>query len=207
TLGKAGDNRINQAHAFVFSFFFPGNSISCDYCHNVGKDCDGYERECSSPEDVCGKVFLEISSASVSVRTVHKNCFSSSVCKLGQFDVNIGHDSYIRGRINCCEKEPCEDKPFPGLPLSQPNDYYCPGALGLFTEDSTEYTAICRGTENKCINIVGHRYENFPGDIAYNIKGCVSSCPLLSLRNSTHEANRNYLQKVECKDAFVFSRI
>nr|ABV91333.1 gamma-phospholipase A2 inhibitor [Bothrops jararacussu] len=185
----------------LFIFVARGNSRSCDFCHNIGKDCDGYEQECSSPEDVCGKVFLEIPSASLSVRTVHKNCFSSSICKLGQIDVNIGHHSYIRGRINCCEKEPCEDQPFPGLPLSRPNGYYCPGALGLFTEDSTEYEAICHGTETKCIDIVGHRYENFPGDITYNLKGCVSSCPLLSLSNATREENRNYLQKVECKDA------
>nr|C0HJU4.1 RecName: Full=Phospholipase A2 inhibitor gammaCdcPLI; AltName: Full=gamma-PLI [Crotalus durissus collilineatus] len=95
---------------------------SCDFCHNIGKDCDGYEEECSSPEDVCGK-----------------NCFSSSICK-----------------------ELCEDQPEPGEPLSK---------------DSTEYEAICK-------------YEQFPGDISYNLKGCVSSCPLLSLSNATFEQNR-----------------
>ncbi|XP_032083329.1 phospholipase A2 inhibitor subunit gamma A-like [Thamnophis elegans] len=186
----------------LFIFVARGSCRSCYYCHNVGKDCDGYLTECDSPEDQCGTVLLEISSAPLSVRTIHKNCFSSSLCKLEHFDVNVGHDTYFRGRIHCCEGEKCEANSFPGLPFSHPNGYYCPGVLGLFSEDSSEYKAICKGTETKCINLVGYRKERYPGDIAYNIKGCTSSCPELTLSNRTHEERRNELIKVECTDAF-----
>nr|P0DQX3.1 RecName: Full=Phospholipase A2 inhibitor gamma subunit A2; AltName: Full=PLI-gamma A2; AltName: Full=gamma-PLI A2 [Trimerodytes annularis] len=174
---------------------------SCEICHNLGKDCEGYSTECDSPEDQCGMVLLEVSPAPISFRTVHRNCFSSSLCKLEQFDVNLGHDAYFRGRIHCCEEEKCEVNSFPGLPFSQLNGYSCPGVLGLFSEDSSEHEALCRGTETKCIEIVGYRKERFPGDIAYNIKGCTSSCPVLRLSNRTHEANRNDLIKVACTDA------
>ncbi|XP_070620777.1 phospholipase A2 inhibitor gamma subunit A-like [Erythrolamprus reginae] len=190
-----------QVICLLFIFVARGSCVSCDVCHNVGKDCDGYLTECDSPEDQCGKVLLEISSAPLAVRTVHKNCFSSSLCKLGQFDVNIGHESYLRARIHCCEEERCEGHPLAGLPLAHPNGYYCPGVFGLFSVDSSEHEAICKGTETKCINIVGYRKERFPTDIAYNIKGCVSSCPELSLSNRTHEERRNDVTKVECTEA------
>uniref|UniRef100_I6PG79 Phospholipase A2 inhibitor gamma subunit A1 n=1 Tax=Trimerodytes annularis TaxID=2678873 RepID=PLGA1_TRIAE len=175
---------------------------SCEICHNVGNDCDyDYVQECDSPEDQCGTVMLEGSLAPFSVRTIHRNCFSSSLCKLEHFDVNTGNGAYLRGRIHCCDQQKCEGRPFPGLPLSYPNGYVCPGVLrGLFS-DSSESEAACKGDETKCITIVGYRKERFLGDIAYNIKGCVSSCPELILSNRTHEERRNELIKVECRDA------
>ncbi|XP_034293834.1 phospholipase A2 inhibitor gamma subunit A [Pantherophis guttatus] len=191
-----------QIICLLFIFVARGSFRSCEMCHNVGTDCGyGHVEECHSPEDQCGKVLLEISLAPLSIRSIHKNCFSSSLCKLQHFDVNVGHETYLRGRIHCCDEEKCEGRPFPGLPLSHPNGYVCPGVLGLFSEDSSESEAACKGDETKCINIVGYRKERFPGDIAYNIKGCVSSCPDLKLSNRTHEERRNDLIKVECRDA------
>nr|Q7LZI1.1 RecName: Full=Phospholipase A2 inhibitor 31 kDa subunit; AltName: Full=gamma-PLI [Naja kaouthia]AAB32582.1 phospholipase A2 31 kda subunit, PLA2 31 kda subunit=urokinase-type plasminogen activator receptor homolog [Naja naja kaouthia=Thailand cobras, blood, Peptide, 188 aa] [Naja kaouthia] len=174
---------------------------SCEICHNVGKSCEGSVEPCTSPEDQCGTVVLEFSPAPVSFRSIHKNCFSSSLCKLGSFDVNVGQNTYVRGRIQCCDEERCEEPQFSGHCASHPNGYYCPGIFGLFSLDSSANEAVCKGTETKCINIAGYRKEMYPGDIAYNIKGCISSCPELSLSNRTHEVDRNELIKVECTDA------
>ncbi|XP_013930328.1 PREDICTED: phospholipase A2 inhibitor subunit gamma A-like [Thamnophis sirtalis] len=104
----------------LFIFVARGSCRSCDYCHNVGKDCDGYTTECDSPEDQCGTVLLEISS----------------------------------------------------------------------------------GKTPRFLPIKGETFSADPGDIAYNIKGCTSSCPELTLSNRTHEERRNELIKVECTDAF-----
>nr|AAF23778.1 phospholipase A2 inhibitor alpha subunit isoform NAI-1A [Notechis ater] len=191
-----------QIICLLFVLVARGSCHSCEICHNFGKDCEGgVTEECASPEDQCGTVLLEVSTAPISTRTIHRNCFSSSLCKLERFDINIGHDSYMRGRIHCCDEARCEAQQFPGLPLSFPNGYHCPGILGLFSVDSSEHEAICRGSETKCIKIAGFRRERYPIDIAYNIKGCTSSCPELRLSNRTHEEHRNDLIKVECTDA------
>uniref|UniRef100_A0A8C5SVM7 UPAR/Ly6 domain-containing protein n=1 Tax=Laticauda laticaudata TaxID=8630 RepID=A0A8C5SVM7_LATLA len=104
---------IRQPLFFLFSF--SGSCRLCEICHNFGRDCQSRAEECASPEDQCGTVLLEVSQAPISFRTIHKNCFSSSLCKLERFDINIGHDAFMRGRIHCCDEESCEGLQFPGM--------------------------------------------------------------------------------------------
>jgi len=190
-----------QTICLLFIFIARGTSYKCETCFGFGNNCEGYERECLSPEDQCGKILMDISAAPLSVRLVRKTCFSPRICKLGQVDINTGNGVYLRARPNCCDKDQCEDHPLPGLPLSHKNGLFCPGALGIFTDDSTEHEAECRGSETKCINLVGLKHERYVGNITYNIKGCVPSCPLVTLSDTVQEAYTNDLKKLECREA------
>ncbi|KAM6428677.1 phospholipase A2 inhibitor PIP [Liasis olivaceus] len=193
-----------QTICLLFIFIARGTSRKCETCHGFGDDCDGYQEECPSPEDQCGKILIDVALAPISFRATHKNCFSSSICKLGRVDVHVWDGVYMRGRTNCCDNDQCEDQPLPGLPLSLQNGLYCPGAFGIFTDDSTEHEVKCRGTETMCLDLVGYRQENFAGNITYNIKGCVSSCPLVTLSERGHEGRKNDLKKIECREALKY---
>ncbi|XP_063168159.1 phospholipase A2 inhibitor LNF2-like [Candoia aspera] len=195
-----------QTICLLFIFIAGGNSLSCETCLHYGKKCNGYPTECVSPEEQCGKILLEISEAPISLTFVSKNCFSPSICELGQIDINVGNTWYIRARINCCEKDQCEENRIPekhtlsGSTLLPPNGFRCSGGFGLFTDNGIKHEVDCRGPEDKCLNLVGQRdshYEN----IIYNIGGCVSSCPLVTLNDTAHKGHTNYLMKLECRDA------
>lgn len=88
---------------------------------------------------------------------------------------------------------------FAGLPLSHPNGYVCPGVLGLFSEDSSESEAVCKGDETKCINIVGYRKERCNSYIYFLLSAAASQARDDATRGGIHTGGNSEPLPLHCK--------
>ncbi|XP_033014645.1 phospholipase A2 inhibitor subunit gamma B-like [Lacerta agilis] len=214
------------------AFLATGTCLQCEVCYGGGSNCTGEMKTCGAGQDTCIISLMEYLQPPMTITSVAKDCGSSSFCKIGAEEINLGSGVWLRSNRVCYKDNQCGTASLPGmyclvykikklewlpsnlmadlpflsivLPPSdtKPNGLQCSGCVGMFSTKCNEKPVACNGEETKCINIAGSITAVQTMDISF--KGCANEafCTMLNLGPRMFAGISVDLTKAECNAAF-----
>ncbi|XP_028598308.2 phospholipase A2 inhibitor gamma subunit B-like [Podarcis muralis] len=185
------------------AFLATGTCLQCEVCYGGGSNCTGEMKTCGAGQDTCIISLMEYSQPPVTITSVAKDCGSSSFCKIGAEEINLGSGMQVRSNIVCYKENQSGTVSLPVLPPpdTKPNGLQCPGCVGMFSTKCNAKPVACNGEETKCINIAGNVTAVQTIDVSF--KGCANeaSCTMLKLGPRTFAGISMDLATAECSAA------
>ncbi|XP_034976721.2 phospholipase A2 inhibitor gamma subunit B-like [Zootoca vivipara] len=185
------------------AFLATGTCLQCEVCYGTGSNCTGEMKTCGAGQDTCIISLMEYLQTPVTITYVAKDCGSSSFCKIGAEEINLGSGVRVRSNRVCYKEDQCGTVSLPVLPPpdTKPNGLQCSGCVGLFSTKCNEKPVACSGEETKCVNITGNITAVQTIDISF--KGCANEafCTILNSSSRMFAGISVDLTKTECNAA------
>ncbi|XP_053112167.1 phospholipase A2 inhibitor gamma subunit B-like [Hemicordylus capensis] len=154
-------------------FLAIGTCLQCEFCSSVGTTCTGTMKTCGTDEDTCIVSLMEISDSRTTMSFIGKDCGSSSECKIGIREINLGNGVQVRMNRICCSGDACKTASPPSLPPPDinSNGLQCPGCFGMFSTECYGRPVSCTGSETQCFDMAGN-VTSGPFNMNMATKGC-----------------------------------